>query len=141
MQCVSRSNQRSNVGKFTSALYILFLVVTALRFEFGRAAPRFVTSYFRTAALRFVFSPALQVDAKSSSKDTTREYGEQRQTHFRCVFCCTPAWCFFLVRIFCLFSLSFFSFSSIFGLVVFLPPLGKDTTLISFLICTLYFNY
>ena len=47
---------------------------------------------------------------------------------------CTPAWCFFLVRIFCLFSLSFFSFFSIFGLVVCLPPLGKDTTLISSII-------
>ena len=33
-----------------------------------------------------------------------------------------------------------FLFLSIFGLVVFLPPLGKDTTLISFLIFTLYFN-
>ena len=42
---------------------------------------------------------------------------------------------------FCLFSLSFFSFFSIFGLVVCLPPLGKDTTLISFWIFTLYFNY
>ena len=139
MQCVSRSNQRSNVGKFTSALYIFFLVVNALRFEFQRAAPRFVTSFFRTAVLRFVFCPALQVDAKSSSKDTIREHGEQRQTLFWCVVCCTPAWCFF-GESFCLFSLYFFSFFGIFGLVVFLPPLGKDTTLISFLIFTLYFH-
>ena len=42
---------------------------------------------------------------------------------------------------FCLFSLSFFSFLSIFGFVVILPPLGKDTTLIFFFIFTFYFNY
>ena len=39
-----KGRQRSNVGKFTSALYIFFLVVNALRFEFQRAAPRFVTT-------------------------------------------------------------------------------------------------
>ena len=43
VQCVGQSNQRSNVGKFTSALYIFFLVVKVFRFEFQRAAPRFVT--------------------------------------------------------------------------------------------------
>ena len=45
-------------------------------------------------------------------------------------------WCGFFVSFLCLSFLL-----SIFGLVVFLPPLGKDTTLISFLIFTLYFNH
>ena len=45
-------------------------------------------------------------------------------------------WCGFFVSF-----LRLFFRLRIFGLVVFLPPSGKDTTLISFLISTLYFNF